>query len=56
MIWRLRKYLPERYGQPCRVTARGRGPGPRNIRVEFGDGLWVVTSRWAVRSGKARPL
>ena len=41
-VWRLRKTLPERTGQPCRVTARGRGPGPRNIRVEFLDGFWVI--------------
>lgn len=48
-VWRLRKYLPERHGQPCRVCAASVGPGPRNIRVEFPDGFWVITSRWAVR-------
>jgi hypothetical protein len=44
--WRIHTRLPERFGQPCRVTARGR---LNSIRVEFEDGFWCITSRWAVR-------
>lgn len=47
--WRIRKTLPQRTGEPCRVVVRGRGPGPRNILVEFADGYRVVTHRHAVR-------
>jgi hypothetical protein len=46
---RIRKSLPERFGQSCRIVARGKGPGPRNIAVAFLDGLIVVTHRHAVR-------
>ena len=45
-VWWWRVRLPERKGQPCRVTARG---ALNSIRVEFPDGFWVITSRWAVR-------
>ena len=44
--WRIHTRLPERFGQPCRVTARGR---LNSVRVEFDDGFWCITSRWAVR-------
>jgi hypothetical protein len=44
--WRWRVRLPERHGQSCRITARGR---LNSVRVEFPDGHWVITSRWAVR-------
>jgi hypothetical protein len=44
--WRVRRRLPERFGQPCRVLARGR---MNTILVEFEDGLRVTTSRWNVR-------
>lgn len=47
--WRVRKQLPERFKQPCRVWAAARGPGPRNVGVEFADGTRVVTTRWNVR-------
>lgn len=47
--WRLHRWLPERYGQPCRIVMTSRGPGPRNICVEFADGYRTVTSRWSVR-------
>lgn len=30
-VWFRRRTLPERKGEPCRVLARGRGPGPRNV-------------------------
>ncbi len=35
-----------RFGQPCRVTARGR---MNSVRVEFDDGWRAITSRNAVR-------
>jgi hypothetical protein len=54
-IWRLKKYLPERHGQRCRIFARGRGPGPRNVGVEFEDGFKVVSFRWAVRAASPPP-
>lgn len=41
--WRVRRYLPDRYGAPCRITARGK---LNSIRVEFEDGFEVITSRW----------
>ena len=44
--WRIHTRLPERFGQLCRVTARGR---LNSVRVEFEDGAWFITSRWAVR-------
>ena len=42
-IWRVKKWLPERFGQRCRIVARaGRG---RNARlIEFDDGTRVVAS------------
>lgn len=40
--WRVRTRLPERFGQPCRVVARG---GRNSALVEFSDGFRVVTSR-----------
>lgn len=43
------KTLPERNGQPCRVLCAGRGPGPRNILVEFADGFKAVSIRYSVR-------
>lgn len=53
LVWRIRKAfdgrydaLPERFGQRCRIKARGaRG----NVLVEFEDGYTVVTSMWAVK-------
>lgn len=45
-IWFWRALLPDRKGQPCRVTARGK---MNSIRVEFPDGFKVITSRHAVR-------
>lgn len=40
--WRVRTRLPERFGQPCRILARGK---MNNQLVEFEDGYKVVTSR-----------
>jgi len=37
--WRIQKWLPGRFGQPCRVLARGRNG---NVLVEFRDGWRVI--------------
>lgn len=44
--WRVRATLPERFGEPCRVTARGR---MNSIEVQFADGIKHIVSRYAVR-------
>jgi hypothetical protein len=41
-IWRIRKWLPERYGQLCRIVATG---SMRSVLIEFSDGWRVVTCR-----------
>ncbi len=41
-IWRVKTRLPERFGQRCKVTARG---ALNSCRVEFMDGFKVITSR-----------
>jgi len=46
-VWYWRCKLPERKGQKCKVTARGK---MNSIRVEFPDGYVVITSRYAVRT------
>ena len=48
-VWRVRAYLPERYGQRCRVTVQ---PGKVGILVTFEDGFKAVTSRNYVRRAK----
>ncbi|MFC0408856.1 hypothetical protein [Roseomonas elaeocarpi] len=45
-VWRWKARLPERYGQTCRVTARGT---LNSCRVVFEDGFWAITSRNALR-------
>lgn len=46
-VWRVRKYLPERFGQACRLVTVGR---MNSVLVEFeSDGYRVVTSRYFVR-------
>lgn len=45
-VWRVRTRLPERFGQRCRVTARG---AMNSARVEFDDGYEVITSRNYIR-------
>jgi hypothetical protein len=47
--WRVRKTLPERFGERCVVVGRSAGPGPRSIAVRFADGGIVITHRYAVR-------
>lgn len=49
-FWRVRKTLPERFGEPCRVLARGT---MNSCRIEFADGTRHIVSRWAV--SKLRP-
>lgn len=48
-LWRVRTRLSERFGQPCKVLARGR---MNSCLVEFEDGYQVITSRWYVRRRK----
>jgi hypothetical protein len=52
-VWRWRVRLPERKSQRCRITARG---ALNSVRVEFPDGFWVITSRWAVRLTALTPM
>ena len=47
--WRIRKRLPERFSQRCRVLVRG---GMNSIRVGFAGGYRTITSRFAVRLRK----
>jgi hypothetical protein len=47
--WWWKSRLPERRGQLCFVTARGK---MNTIRVEFLDGFIVFTSRYAARRVK----
>lgn len=44
--WRLKRYLPDRHGQACRVIATGK---MNSALIEFADGYKVITSRYAVR-------
>lgn len=44
--WRVRKWLPERYGRPCRIVKRGK---MNSCMIEFEDGYRTITSRWNVR-------
>lgn len=44
--WRLRARLPDRYRQPCIVTARGR---MNSIEIQFADGVKHIVGRQSVR-------
>lgn len=44
--WRIRKWLPERYGQACRIICVGKRMN--SILVEFEDGVRYVTIRYFV--------
>jgi len=44
--WRIRKYLPERFGQRCRVVVYGRRLN--SCLVEFEDGSRYITIRYFV--------
>jgi len=45
-VWYWKKWLPERTGQKCKITACG---AKNAIRVEFEDGFRVITNKYAVR-------
>lgn len=47
--YRWRKYVPELYGQRCRVLARGK---MNSVLIEFENGLRHVVSRYAIRKLK----
>lgn len=50
LVWRWRKWLPNRKGQRCRMLARGT---KNSCLIEFeADGFRVITSRYAVRKIK----
>lgn len=49
-VWRVRTRLPERFGQRCRVIARGR---MNTAHVVFPDGFEVFTSRNYLRKATA---
>ena len=51
-FYRVRKWMPERFGQSCRVLIRARGPGPRNVLIQFSDGTKVIVPRYSVRKLK----
>ena len=44
-IWVGRRFLPDRYGQPCRLLVARRG----KFLVEFADGWQVATTRGTFR-------
>ena len=44
--WRVKKWLPERFGQPCRIIATG---SLNSVMVEFADGTRHVTCRYFIR-------
>jgi hypothetical protein len=44
--WRIRKNLPERFGEPCRLIARGT---MNSVQIEFADGVRHIVSRWSIR-------
>ena len=46
-LYRVRKWLPERYRQPCRLLVRWSRNG--NVLIQFEDGVKVVCPRWSVR-------
>lgn len=48
-FYNIKKWGIGRFKQPCNVLARGRGPGPRNVLIQFADGHRLVTIRHAVR-------
>jgi hypothetical protein len=45
-FWRVRKWLPDRCGQRCRIIAAGK---LNKIEVEFEDGARFFTIRYFVR-------
>jgi hypothetical protein len=53
-VWRIRKFLPDRYGQPCKlVTLRnGKKAYKGKVIVEFADGNLYRTSINFIRKRK----
>ncbi len=51
--WRVRARMPQRFGQACRVLARG---NMNSALVEFADGQKVVTSRNYLRRSVPREV
>lgn len=49
-FWRIRTNLPERYGQSCRILARGT---MNSCLIEFEDGVRHVVSRNSIRKRAA---
>jgi len=47
-IWIGRRYLPDRYCQPCRLLVASRG----KFLIEFADGRRVLTVRGTIRKVK----
>lgn len=45
-VWRIRKWLPERYGQHCRLIATGT---MNSACIEFADGVRHIVSRYSIR-------
>jgi hypothetical protein len=45
-VWRIRTNLPEKFGQRCRVLARGK---MNSARIEFEDGVQHIVSRNSFR-------
>lgn len=48
--WRIRATLPERFGQRCRVLARGT---MNSALIEFEDGGRHIVGRWSFRKLQA---
>lgn len=44
--WRIRATLPDRFGQPCKVLARGK---LNSVLVQFADGVRHIVNRYAIR-------
>lgn len=51
--WRIRKWLPERYGHPCRLLATGK---MNSVLIEFGDGVRQIVSRYSIRKLAMDPM
>jgi len=50
-FWRIRKWVPERFGQQCRLLACGR---LNSALIEFADGAKVTTNRRFIRRLKPK--
>ena len=44
--WRIKKWLPDRFGQKCRILVTGT---MNSVLLEFEDGFQVVTIRYFIR-------